>query len=293
MFIFMEFSQVKYFIIAAQTQNLTKAAQILNITQSALSKSISNLEDELGVLLFDRTGKKVALNDSGRKFLGHAINSVSELDTAVSAAQIRDERPVLHLGLFHQSGKFMQCLKEFAQLHPSALIQIDHLDITTFSIDTNAYDMLLFPQAPFFRKYKARMIYSDPYYLAVHNSHPLASSSIVRLKDLSSERFIFIKLGDEQFDLPYHLCTSIGAKVKDDVFTNSYEVQRWLISNNHGIGFVPQSSADAYELDSSITLVPVVEEGLTQEIMIGFKREKHISDIGRQFSEFVRKYFNI
>ncbi|MCL2227054.1 MAG: LysR family transcriptional regulator [Oscillospiraceae bacterium] len=288
----MEYSQIKYFITAAQTQNLTKAAQILNITQSALSKSISNLEDELGVLLFDRTGKKVTLNESGRKFLSHAISSVRELDLAVSAAQVRDERPVLHIGLFHYSGKFMQCLKEFSKAQPNAIIRLDYLEVKTFSIDTNEYDMLLFPQSPLFRRYKAKVAYSEPYFLAVHNSHPLAARKDVCLSDLSSQKFIFIKQGDEQLDLPYHLCTSLYAHVKGDIFTNSYEMQRWLISNNHGIGFVPQGSAEAYALDHQITLLPIQEEGMTQEIMIGFKRGKHTSSIGKLLAEFVSDYFD-
>jgi len=289
----MELSQIKYFIIAAQTQNLTKAAQILNITQSALSKSIANLEDELGVMLFDRAGKKVALNESGRKFLGHAINSVSELDVAVSAVQIRDERPKLNLGLFHMSNRFMQCLKTFAQEHPGILISLDYPDVTTFNIDTNEYDMLLFPQNPKFRRYRAMQIYTDPYLLAVHKSHPLAELNAVEMSDLASHSFVFIKLGDNQYDLPYHLCTSLGAHVRDDIFTNSYEAQRWLISNNQGIGFIPKSSSEVYAQDGNITLLPVLEEGLSQEIMIGFKREKHISEVGKLFSQFVRDYFQM
>jgi len=289
----MEFSQVKYFIIAAQTQNLTKAAQILSITQSALSKSISNLEDELGVQLFDRAGKRVILNESGRKFLSHAINSVQELDIAVSAAQIRDERPVLLVGLFRYSEKFMHCLKSFAELFPSTIIQLDHLEITTFSLDTNKYDVLLFPQSPMFRKYKSEMVYSDPYLLAVHNSHPLADREAVRLKDVSAQRMIFIKHSDDQFDLPYHLCSGIGLHVMDDVFTNSYELQRWLISNNHGVGFVPQGGAESYRIDKNIALLPVTDEGLAPEVMIGFKRDKHISEIGKQFAEFARRHFDI
>ena len=67
----MELSQIRYFIVAAQFQNLSKAAKILNITQPALSKSISKLEDEIGVHLFDRSSKKITLNESGKKFLDY------------------------------------------------------------------------------------------------------------------------------------------------------------------------------------------------------------------------------
>ena len=289
----MEINQVKYFIIAAQTENLTKAAKRLNITQSALSKSISNLEGELGFQLFDRAGKRVSLNESGRKFMEHAIYSVQELDVGVTAARIRQDRAMLHIGLLHYSERFMQCLKAYSEADPSTIIQLDHLEMATLSIDTNEYDALIFPQSPMSRKYKARMIFSDTYFLAVHKSHELAGCEAVRVRDLPSQRLIFIKLKDEQLDLPYHLCTSLGVEVNDDFFTNSYEIQRWFISNDSGIGFVPHGSAGTYISDPNIVLLPILDEGFDQEIMIGFKREKHLSEIGKRFAEFVREYFSL
>ncbi|MCL2201583.1 MAG: LysR family transcriptional regulator [Oscillospiraceae bacterium] len=289
----MEFTQVKYFIVAAQTQNLTKASQVLNITQSALSKSISNLEQELGLRLFDRTGKKVLLNDSGRKFLRHALNSMHELDAAVSAAKSQDERQTLSIGMFHHSQNFMRCLAAFMDLYPDTAAQLDYLEISTFRIDTSEYDMLLFPESPMFRKYKSATIYSDPYFLAVHKSSPLSRLSEVALKDLRAQRLIFIKQADGRFDLPYHLCSGMGFFVRDDVFTNSYEVQRWLISINQGSGFIPSSSAEPYRNDGNIVLLPISDSGLSQDIKIGFKREKYISETGRKFAAFVRNHFGI
>jgi len=289
----MEINQTKYFIIAAQTQNLTKAAKILSITQSALSKSISNLEDELGVPLFDRAGKRISLNESGKRFLNHAINAVHELDLAVSAALIRDERPILRVGLFQDSDNFMRCLYEFANINQGLLVQIDKLDVSSFAIDTNVYDVLLFPQTPMFRKYRAEKIYSDSYFLAVHQSHELALKESVCLKDLRSQRVIFIKLSDEHFDLPYHLCSGTEIHVLDDAFTNSYEIQRWLISSNRAVGFVPCSVSASYVQDQNIILLPITDEGLALNIMLGFKREKHLSAIGRAFADFTRNYFSL
>jgi len=289
----MEFSQVKYFIAAAQMQNLSKAANILNVTQSALSKSIANLEDELGILLFDRLGKKITLNDSGRKFLEHAINSVQELESAVSAAKSHFESPIIYIGLYHYSEKFMHCLKAFSKSNSDIIIELDYLEVTSFSIETNEYDMLLFPQIPLFRKYKADVIYSDPYFLAVHKTNLLAEKENIQLSDLSEQNLVFIKYGKNHFDLPYHLCNSSEISINDGIFTNDYEMQRWFISNNHAAGFVPQGISESYSLDANIILLPVLEKGFSRDIMIGFKREKHISGVGKKFADFVCNYFDI
>ena len=289
----MELNQIRNFIAAAQTQNLSMAAQTLNITQSALSKSISNLEDELGVLLFDRSGKKVTLNESGKRFLEHARNMAQELDHAISAAKNQRPRPTLHLGLFNYSEKFMQCLKGFLASTPDIVIQLDHLEYKPFSIDTNEYDMLLFPSTPFFRKYKADVVYSDFYFLAVEKSNPLADKESVKLADLAEQKLIFLKYANNQFDLPYHIFMCLGIRSDFNLYTNSYEMQKWLISNDDCVGFVPYSCAEVYQKDPSIVLLPVLEDKLNREIMLGFKREKHLSAVGKEFVKFVQNYFDI
>ncbi len=62
----MELLQLHYFMKVAELNNVSQAAKELNIVQSALSRSIGRLEEDLGVLLFDRIGKKIVLNDNGR-----------------------------------------------------------------------------------------------------------------------------------------------------------------------------------------------------------------------------------
>ena len=289
----MELVQIRYFITAAQFQNLSKAAHVLNITQPALSKSILKLEDELGVQLFDRFGKRLTLNESGEKFLEYALNSIQGLDDAVAAVNNQTPSPALHIGLLHYSERFMRCFGDFSKDNPDIKLQLERLEIATRDIDTNEFDALLYPQNPLFSKYRGNMIYSDPYLLAVHKSHPLAHKSAVGLKEITAEKVIFVKHGNKLFDLPYHLCISLGVRVHEGIVTNSSEIQRWMVANGHGVGFVPQDSSAAYAVDPDISLLSLAEKGLSQDIMIGFKREKHLSAAGRQFAAFVRGYFGL
>ena len=290
----MELSQIKYFIMAARTQNLSKAAQLLSITQPALSKSIANLEEEMGVRLFDRSGKKIALNERGKVFYEYALNSVQELDNAVSAAKNKAAAdPALNIGMFHHSERFLECVSMFYADNPDVVIQLEYMEIASQNIDTDQFDAILYPRNPLFRKYKGDVAYSDNYYLAVHKSNPLAGSGAVRLNDLTAQKLIVIKHDNKMFDLPYLLNAGAERRVTGAIFTNSYEIQRWLISNDRGVGFVPQGAAGAYAADSGIALIPLADEGFSREILIGFKREKHLSVDGRRFAAFARDFFNI
>ncbi|MCL1827870.1 MAG: LysR family transcriptional regulator [Oscillospiraceae bacterium] len=289
----MELNQIRYFISAAHYNNLSKAARILNITQPTLSKSISNLEEELGIKLFDRFGKKIRLNECGKRFLENAENSVQELENAVAAAKNRTAGPSLYLGLFLHSDRFMRCLGDFSKANPDLSFQADHLSIASRNVDINEFDMLLYPGNPLFQKYKGYMIYSDPYYLAVHKSDRLAGKDVAHLADVSGRKVIFIKNDGKLFDLPYHMCINSGIRISAGIFTNSPEVQRLLISDNCGVGFVPKSESGVYAADPDTVLLDVDEGGLSRDIMIGFKREKHLSAEGRRFSAFVRDHFGI
>jgi LysR family transcriptional activator of glutamate synthase operon len=68
----MELLQLKYFQTAAKMQNFSQAAEMLNISQPSLSITIARLEDELNAKLFDRKGRNIELNETGRVFLEKA-----------------------------------------------------------------------------------------------------------------------------------------------------------------------------------------------------------------------------
>ena len=67
----MDFNQLKYFQVLANIKHFTKAAKQISISQSALSRSISKLEDELGITLFNRQNGNIHLTQQGQKFLIH------------------------------------------------------------------------------------------------------------------------------------------------------------------------------------------------------------------------------
>ena len=89
----MDFRRIQHFVHVAELGSLSKAAERLNIVQPALSQSIKRLEDELGVLLFNRSRKGMALTDSGLTFLNHAYGILNQYNRAKESLSTKDGDP--------------------------------------------------------------------------------------------------------------------------------------------------------------------------------------------------------
>ena len=83
----MELRHLRYFIAVAEEENVTRAAARLNVSQPPLSRQIRDLEEEIGVELFERHGKSVKLTEAGRVFLKQSRTVLSSAANAVKTAQ--------------------------------------------------------------------------------------------------------------------------------------------------------------------------------------------------------------
>jgi DNA-binding transcriptional LysR family regulator len=96
----MELRHLRYFVAVAEEENVTRAAARLHVSQPPLTRQIHDLEEELGVALFERNGKSIRLTEAGRVFLQEARASLLRVDEAVTAvrAAAREQHGELQLG---------------------------------------------------------------------------------------------------------------------------------------------------------------------------------------------------
>jgi DNA-binding transcriptional LysR family regulator len=96
----MELRHLRYFVAVAEVQNVTRAAAKLHVSAPPLSRQIRDLEDELGIALFEHGVKSVCLTEAGRAFLPEARAALKRVDDAVRMAKIisSGERGEIHVG---------------------------------------------------------------------------------------------------------------------------------------------------------------------------------------------------
>ncbi len=120
--------QLAVFVAVAKHGTVTRAAAELNLTQSAASMALSDFEGQLDCLLFDRIGKRLQLNDLGRKLLPHAINTVAHANELESIARGHgDKVGSLKIGASLTIGNYLMpsLIANFMNEHPQCQLSLD------------------------------------------------------------------------------------------------------------------------------------------------------------------------
>lgn len=123
----MELRQLRYFLKAKELLNFTEAAAQLFVTQSTLSQQVKQLEQELGVPLFDRIGKRVALTEAGHLFAVHAQKALKQAEDGLVAIQDLQELQTgsLQIGVtYGLRATLSRVLVQFAERYPQVQIRV-------------------------------------------------------------------------------------------------------------------------------------------------------------------------
>lgn len=287
----MELLQLQYFLTVARMEHVTEAARSLHVTQSSLSKTIQRLEEDLGVPLFDRTGRKLRLNEFGSKFLSRVERALFELEQG--KLELHDlsnpEHGTLELAVTTAS-TLPNILREFRKKRPDIQFHVQML--TTQEMVTLLHrgevDFCLSSPPIQDDDINCEIVFIDPILVAVPRGHRLADRSIVSLTELKDESFVGVKKGYGTRDLVDSICKSVGF-----VPTYVYEGDEparliQLVEAEIGIAFIPSTARDSRE---QITYLRVENHELVREIALLWHKSRYISRAAQEFREVVVDYF--
>ena len=209
----MNFRQLTYFQLLAHNEHLIKTANQIMVTPSSISTSISNLEEELGVQLFDRFGRNMKLNDYGRTFLQQVDtilqaqrNAVTELADLKKTGEMQ-----VSFGMKHPLF-WSNLICAFAKEHPGIrLIQRDvEVEMQKNELRRLDVDFLITAIDIESNDWHADVIMADEIVLVVPSNHSLAGRKLVRLEELKDEPFIGCAEGVSFRALLDRICSKAG-----------------------------------------------------------------------------------
>lgn len=193
----MELTQLKYFQAMAKCHHFTQAAEEMAISQSALSRSIQKLEQELGVALFERHGRTSELTEAGQKFLFHVDRVIRELALAEQEIQIDNGgEGVVHLSFLHSLGDtFLPLiLRQFHARYPHIDVKLYQQNSSLLSEQLANGETDICLCSTMNEPDTAWMyLWSEEMFLVVPEDHPLAQKSRVNLREVEDEPFVALK----------------------------------------------------------------------------------------------------
>jgi LysR family transcriptional regulator, benzoate and cis,cis-muconate-responsive activator of ben and cat genes len=216
----MELRHLRYFVCVAEIENVSHAALKLHISQPALSRQIRDLEDEMGVLLLERTAKSVSLTEAGRVFLNEARAVLERAEQAIKKAQtIAGADIELHVG--HSPTPTARLLPFIMQAYQRAMPQV-RVKLYDWRNDENFRGLregrldlafiLLPPRKSALRKLRFEPLTQERACLAVSPKHPFASRERVSLAEAVREPFV--SYNREEYRDYHHRLNAIFAKAK-------------------------------------------------------------------------------
>ena len=288
----MEITQLRYFQVAATVQHISKAAEMLNISQPALSTTISRLEDELGVSLFDRQGRSIVLNSYGAAFLKRVQRILLDLDDSKKELQdlARLSRQMITLAV--TSPQFLQGIELFLNKNPDFKwnLHVNELIDITNLLELGRVDLAITSPGIFGSDFESTLLLRDEFMVAVHPSHPLAAQKSVFLRDIAHEKIIMLEKG-----LPFRTQTDLlfedlGLKPNITWECDHY-LRRELINNNVGITIASSHAQFRHLYAEGIRFLPIADARRTRDIVMTYKKGHYLPEPALQFMEFLKQHY--
>ncbi len=295
----MDINQILYFKTVADLEHITKAAEHLHMAQPALSKSISKLEGELGVKLFERDGNRIFLNTYGKTFLKHADQILSQINNSIK--EVNDMAGILHGSVsiaisvpsvinrflheylasnmnvsFQQLSESPQQMKEGLENH--------EIDFAISTVPIESPSIIWQP------------LYNEEQIILLPDTHPLADKGAAKLSDFSNDRFIVNNSGSGQREIFVESCKKAGFTPKIMFEGNEPTVIANLVACNYGICMVPASIVNWFKERGNQNGAPshyvrIMDESCTLAFGIAKLKNHYLSKAALHFYDELIKFY--
>lgn len=247
----MELRHLRYFVAAAEAENVSRAAGRLHVSQPALSRQIRDLEEELGFQLFERSARSVSLTPAGKTFLIEARAVLARADEAVTAARAvaTGGRTELQVGYAPSpTVRIMPpALRGFQSKFPKVRVRLHDLStdemLTGIREGTLHLALLVRPNSSVLRRLHFEELARDAMRLAMPPSHAWARLRSVRLENIAHEPLVIFSRTDYPEYLEYLNDMFRAVKAKP-IVAEEHDSAASLISaveSGTGLAVVPES----------------------------------------------------
>lgn len=283
----MELRQLEYFAAVCKEMHFSRAAENLCTTQSNLSQQIKFLENELGLPLFDRMGKRIALTDAGKILLEQCHIIFGRIDYIKGAITDlkRMESGRLDLGILPGDGDllFDALLIDFHLAYPKLSISVtETVDVYEQIVDgTRDLGVTTVPPNPDDR-ISVIPLFHEEFALAIQSDHPVAKAKSIPFEQLQQLKMVMFGPEHQITRVIHSCCQEKGITIENPIVTSTLSTLLSLVEQGIGASILPRMLLDYLDRDN-IAAVTLLNPTPSQDICIIHRKDKFMGQAAKLF----------
>lgn len=273
----MTLTELKFIVAVAQERNFRRASEKCFVSQPALSLAIKKLEDELNVILFERSRTDVSPTEIGAKIVEQASKVLEEASRIKQIAELGKNQLIgaLKLGMIHSVGPYLlpEIIPILRKIAPDMPLEVEenltaNLEMQLRNGVIDAAIIALPFEVP---GLQYRALYDEEFDVVVPCQHHWAERKSIRPEELSDEKVLLLNSGHCFSNQVTQACPELSRK-GEVLQGNSLETIRNMVASNLGITVLPCSATAARYNNPLIKVIPFVNPAPTRRIAIAWRK---------------------
>ena len=291
----MEIQQLQYFQTLAKLEHMTRAAEVLMISQPALSKSISNIEKDLGVPLFNREGRSIYLNRFGEQFLKSVNIILNEYEKVKSEFEdiTRPGYGVVSFGFIHTLGMEVvpELMADVQKKYPNMQVTLTQSTSSSLlrKLEDGAIDLCLSQKIESKQlEIETIELWQEELFVIVPTTHRLADREEIRLDEIKDDPFISIKIGNSLRQVVDSFFDQVGIEKNSTFAGEEMHTVAGFVGAGLGVSLVPEiKGLDNYKVKKLRVSYPECK----RSIGVSFVKNRYLSPSATEFKKYIMDYF--
>lgn len=286
------FRQIEVFNAVARLQNYTRAAETLHMSQPAVSMQVKQLEESVGLPLFEQVGKKVHLTDAGRymhEYGRHFADLLEEAEVVFEAIK-GVERGTLSISVATTASHFAtRLLAEFTKRNAGITISLDitNREALRRQLENNEPDLVIMGQPPEGVDVEADAFMENPLVMIAPAGHELARRKYIPLKDVEDESFVVREQGSGTRSATERFFKRNGVAFKTDIEMTSNEAIKQAVEAGLGLGIVSIHTLELELETGRLQILDVQDFPILRQWYVMQRKGKRLSPAAQAFKMFV------
>ena len=273
----MTLSELRFVVSVAQEKNFRRAAAKSFVSQPALSLAIKKIENELGVLIFERNRMGISLTTVGEKIVNQAQIVLEEADKikAISVVEKNTQQVEIKIGLIYSIAPYLlpSIIPLVKSSCPEIILEAEE-DITTNLIkklEEGSIDAAIIALPFVVPGIETQPLYDEPFKVLIPTKHPWNNKQKINAKELKNEKILLLD-NTHCFSMQVReACPGISDKAEVQAGT-SLETIRNMVASNLGISILPQSATANNYSNDLINILPFESPIPFRRVAMAFRR---------------------